>query len=176
MRTIPRYIPKDSEPLEHPGGLGVVYLYGPARCRAIAYRGKAGRASWHYSFRDGERAEQHAREWFASLNGWEQRKAEWRADRNRPHTLKVGDVVYNSWGWEQTNIDWYQVVRTSRKRLSWPGRRSPSPAISFPRKSPSTRPQRTQPEPTSLLSMARARSGKARASIALGTPNGRNAR
>jgi hypothetical protein len=24
--------------------------------------------------------------------------------------VKVGDIFYNSWGYEQTNIDWYQVV------------------------------------------------------------------
>jgi hypothetical protein len=27
----------------------------------------------------------------------------------------VGDVVYNSWGYEQTNIDFYQVTRVSEK-------------------------------------------------------------
>jgi hypothetical protein len=26
------------------------------------------------------------------------------------HGLKVGDIVYSSWGWEQTNIDFYEVV------------------------------------------------------------------
>jgi hypothetical protein len=24
--------------------------------------------------------------------------------------VKVGDIFYNSWGYDQTNIDWYQVV------------------------------------------------------------------
>lgn len=23
----------------------------------------------------------------------------------------VGDILYSSWGWEQTNIDWYRVVK-----------------------------------------------------------------
>ena len=25
-------------------------------------------------------------------------------------SLRVGDILYSSWGWEQTNIDFYQVV------------------------------------------------------------------
>lgn len=27
--------------------------------------------------------------------------------------VKVGDIFYNSWGYDQTNIDWYQVVAVS---------------------------------------------------------------
>ncbi len=29
----------------------------------------------------------------------------------------VGDVLYNSWGYEQTNIDWYQVVELKEKSI-----------------------------------------------------------
>lgn len=29
------------------------------------------------------------------------------------HTLKVGDILESNWGYEQTNIDFYQVVKTS---------------------------------------------------------------
>lgn len=28
---------------------------------------------------------------------------------------KVGDIVYNSWGFDQTNIDWYRVEKVSPK-------------------------------------------------------------
>ena len=27
---------------------------------------------------------------------------------------KVGDILYDSWGYDQTNIDYYEVVRTSK--------------------------------------------------------------
>lgn len=34
-----------------------------------------------------------------------------RAERATPHTLQVGHVLYTSWGYEQTNVDFYQVTR-----------------------------------------------------------------
>lgn len=34
------------------------------------------------------------------------------------HDIKVGDIIYNSWGYEQTNIDYYQVVKTTNKTIS----------------------------------------------------------
>lgn len=37
------------------------------------------------------------------------RKAEAKAAAKN-HTVKVGDVFCHSWGWEQTNIDFYEVI------------------------------------------------------------------
>ena len=32
-------------------------------------------------------------------------------------TLKVGDVMYSSWGYDQTNVDFYKVVRATAKSV-----------------------------------------------------------
>lgn len=32
--------------------------------------------------------------------------------------LKVGDILYSSWGYDQTNIDWYQVVSVTKSGKS----------------------------------------------------------
>ena len=34
------------------------------------------------------------------------------------HNIKKGDIFYHSWGWEQTNIDYYQVVKTTKKTIT----------------------------------------------------------
>lgn len=34
-----------------------------------------------------------------------------RAARSAPHSLKVGDILCSSWGYDQTNYDFYQVVK-----------------------------------------------------------------
>jgi hypothetical protein len=34
------------------------------------------------------------------------------------HNIKPGDIFYNSWGYEQTNIDFYQVVKTTAKTIT----------------------------------------------------------
>ena len=34
------------------------------------------------------------------------------------HNIKIGDIFYNSWGYEQTNIDYYQVVKATKKTIS----------------------------------------------------------
>jgi hypothetical protein len=35
------------------------------------------------------------------------------ASKSNPHGIKVGDLFQCSWGWDQTNVNHFQVTRTS---------------------------------------------------------------
>jgi hypothetical protein len=70
------------------------------------------------------RAETYANQFSETVR----RSEQWRSDRNAERKAKraalrasdfwaVGDVVYNSWGYEQTNIDFYQVVEVKAKSI-----------------------------------------------------------
>lgn len=39
-----------------------------------------------------------------------------RAEQNKPNELKVGDILYSSWGYDQTNIDFFKVTKILGKR------------------------------------------------------------
>ena len=117
-----RYIPPDVfETIEHPqgGDRAIVYVYGThEKPCGISYVGKAGRSTWNYQFRgaDGlERARAHAQELFKSVDDAAATKERRRQERAKPHILKVGQVIYNSWGYDQTNVDFYRVVKASAK-------------------------------------------------------------
>jgi hypothetical protein len=34
------------------------------------------------------------------------------------HPLKLGDILVSSWGYDQTNVDFYQVVKISKSSVS----------------------------------------------------------
>lgn len=44
--------------------------------------------------------------------------AEIKPYKEPKHNIKIGDIFYNDWGWEQTNIDFYQVVKTTAKTIT----------------------------------------------------------
>ncbi|MGS0621257.1 hypothetical protein [Xanthomonas oryzae] len=44
--------------------------------------------------------------------------AERRAEAKRPHTLAVGAVLVSSYGYEQTNVDFYQVVAVQNRTVT----------------------------------------------------------
>lgn len=97
---------------------GVVYwsesANGNGRVSLVAYRGRALKHCAHYGFRSAERARQWIESWAESLRKAADAKAE-RAEARKAfrHSLQVGDVLKSSWGYDQTNIDYYQVTRRS---------------------------------------------------------------
>lgn len=99
-------------------GESVVY-YGTNRHgkpAATAYRGKAVKCEWSYYFGSEQRRAARVQEFIASVAASVAHKAKRQAERKAfQHTLQVGDVLESSWGYDQTNIDYYQVTRRSKK-------------------------------------------------------------
>lgn len=92
----------------------VVYLYTTANGRPVgrAYVGKAIKPAWNWSFKNLEQLHKHIRDWSQNLADAAAEKAK-RAEAKKAfrHTLKVGDILRCSWGYEQTNIDYYQITQ-----------------------------------------------------------------
>lgn len=47
----------------------------------------------------------------------ERKNAKKEALKNFENPFKVGEIFYDSWGWEQTNIDFYQIVEVKNKTV-----------------------------------------------------------
>ncbi len=84
----------------------VVYLYIDSLGKpcAIGYRGRAKKAAFHYSYSSEASRSKCVTEWMEAQANRGRRQPEARA-------LSVGDVLRASWGYEQTNIDYYMVTR-----------------------------------------------------------------
>ncbi len=74
-----------------------------------------------YKFRKESEAIQYANEWARDRHANQKKRKEQRKARREANKVpaskfyEVGDIVVNTWGWEQTNVEFYRVVRiTSR--------------------------------------------------------------
>lgn len=108
-----RWIPDASTERPHQLGaeLAVVYCYSARdRLCAVAYIGKRAKPEWHYSYKSEEQREARIQDLFESVTAWQARKAAQRAAARQPHGLQVGDILHTSWGYEQTNIEYFEVV------------------------------------------------------------------
>lgn len=87
----------------------------------IAYAGKRTKHDAHYTMRDRAQALQWAGEYMGKQQSAAQRRSEQRAEkaakRAAGHKLKAGDVLRCSWGYDQTNIDYYEVTRLLGARM-----------------------------------------------------------
>lgn len=58
-----------------------------------------------------ERAEERIREELAARAAWKEQKKKRAEERqNYRHDYKPGDILHTSWGYDQTNIEYFQVV------------------------------------------------------------------
>ena len=117
-----RWIPEGSTEQKHPEGLGVVYCYErPSRHRvetewlAVAYIGKGEKPSWHIAYRTEERRAADIAEFWRNLEGHRERMAERRKVRAMPTGAKVGDILHTSWGYDQTNVEYFEIVAVRGK-------------------------------------------------------------
>lgn len=112
-----RYIPQDSTITINDGNC-IVYEWTDSKGRlcAIGYKGSSSKAVFHYNFHSEERRREYVAGWHKNILAYVEYKNEQKQKRNSfEHTLKVGDILYSSWGWEQTNIDFYQVTEVRGK-------------------------------------------------------------
>jgi hypothetical protein len=111
-----RYIPKDSTEIRFESVDAVVYAQQTERgIIAIAYQGTAAHPVWNYSFKTTDRFQDYATEWAHHLSEWQKRKDERREARKAPHCLKVGNILRARWGYDQTNVDFYEVIAVRGK-------------------------------------------------------------
>jgi hypothetical protein len=108
-RTRESYIPTGSTPERDPESDAIVYLYATRdrRPAAVAFVGRQTRPRWHYSFP----SEASRRREIDRLFAERRPAAKYRAERAKAHTLQRDAILVCSWGYEQTNVEFYQVIR-----------------------------------------------------------------
>lgn len=122
MRTMPRtrYIPEGSRAIGIPD-VAVVYKYTSKNGKpvAIGYLGKSAKAAFHLNFRDDDRRNIYVTEFLRSAAERKEAKARRRVERvTYVHNLKAGDVLHYSWGYDQTNCEYYQVLSATEHSVT----------------------------------------------------------
>lgn len=106
---MPRFIPEQADEQQITEAKLVVYRYQHhGRPAFIAYKGRQTKMFRHTAFTSVESREASVKRLVDSETQHEDRK---RARKEASHGLYTGDIVYATWGSEQTNVDFYQVVR-----------------------------------------------------------------
>ena len=93
----------------------VFYVENDLGC--MCFIGKQSKPAWYYGFKTQEQMEKKIQDQIASVKASEKYKAERKAEQSKPHTLQVGAILYSSWGYDQTNVDFYKVKRLIGKTM-----------------------------------------------------------
>lgn len=100
-------------------GTGLVVYSCEARGKvvAMAFAGRGSKPIWHYIFSSAEKLTSKIESQVRSLEAHQAMVVERRKARFAPHGLVGGEVFRTSWGYEQTNVEYYEVVGVSGQMI-----------------------------------------------------------
>jgi len=116
--TMPRWVPEGATAVEGEGVVVYCYTMRNGKPAAVCYGGKRSKADYHYSYPTEEARDKRVQETLdAYAASAARKKAAREAKKNQPNPFKVGDVLVCSWGYDQTNVDFYVVQRTTKSMV-----------------------------------------------------------
>ena len=88
------------------------------RFYAIAFAGKANKPLWNYVFNsEASRQKQIDDTVAARRRLFEHKQKQQEERRSFRHGFQLGDILVASWGYDQTNVDFYQVTDAGEKEI-----------------------------------------------------------
>lgn len=114
--TLPRefFLPKNAIKIADKNSDAIAYAYTDANGRPCArvFYGKQSKPVLRCYFRDDAAREKSVRAAFDTRREVLNRKAAWKAEaKAKAPKYSVGDVLSTCWGYEQTNREFYEVVK-----------------------------------------------------------------
>lgn len=111
MRRVHRredYIPKGALKFRDRESSALVAAYeSNGRFYLIGFHGRAQKPDFHYWYRNDADRRAKAAQHFQRFRTWE----ESRKRHEQPRDLQVGDILKSTWGYDQTNVDFYEVTK-----------------------------------------------------------------
>jgi len=81
------------------------------------YRGKSGKPTAYYYYASIESRQKAINECKLCEDNRKTSKIELDESKKIENTVKTGDIFYSSWGYDQTNIDYYEVVSVKKSMI-----------------------------------------------------------
>jgi len=100
--------------------MGIEILMSTCGIYAMGWRGKSVNPNFNYRFRSQERCLDYLNDFINQAKELDKAKKQRQAEqREIPRNVEVNDVLVSHWGYEQTNVDYYQVIELVGKSSAY---------------------------------------------------------
>lgn len=113
------YYPKDAKPFPCEGTDAEIWIYTSRRSGklgAVGFHGRAQKPDFHYTFNKPEALARYLKDYLDGRRYHVARELERREQAKAfQHKVRVGDIFRTCWGYDQTNVEFFQVVEIKGK-------------------------------------------------------------
>ena len=119
------YIPENAKEIKDVNTDAVAYVNDwedGTRYTAMVFAGKRSKYDKYYGFKTAERRDEYVKEYFEDIAASYESKKKYAEKKKamaaeNQDKYKVGEILYSSWGYDQTNIDFYQIVKKTKSMV-----------------------------------------------------------
>lgn len=105
------YYPDDAVAVDCNGTDAAIFTYTRnGNVCAVAFHGRALKPDWQYRFKSPEQRDKRIQDFLEGRQDRAEMMAKRKAERTTDRALKVGDILKSSWGYDQTNVDFYEIT------------------------------------------------------------------
>ena len=120
------YIPKNAKEIKDVNTDAVAYVEdweNGTKYTAMVFAGKRSKYDKYYGFKTAERRDEYVKQYFEDIAASYESKKKYAEKKKamaaeNQESYKVGNILYSSWGYDQTNIDYYQVIEKTAKMVT----------------------------------------------------------
>ena len=95
------------------------YEKGGTKYFGMVFGGKRSKPDWHYYYVTAEKRDEAISRWVSGQRSHVERIKADRKARNAPHGFKPGQLFYASWGYDQTNVNYYRLEKLKGKTMGY---------------------------------------------------------
>lgn len=125
MRVFTRefFIPKDpSKVIDKPELDSIVFYVDGLYPVALGFSGRRNKPDFNRRFKSLDDRERYTERYFERLTQIRLTKIRWKAEKKQAHAkflaaLKPGVILCDTWGWEQTQVEFYKVLEVKGSKV-----------------------------------------------------------
>ena len=117
------YIRKNAKEIKDVNTDAVAYVEDleGGKFTAMVFAGKRSKYDKYYGFKTAERRDEYVKEYFEDIAASYESKKKYAEKKKamaaeNQENYKVGDILYSAWGYDQTNVDFYQIVKKTKSQ------------------------------------------------------------
>ncbi len=99
------------------GAVAWLYQSKKGQICAVGYTARARKPGIHYIFSSEEKRGNRVAEYFDILRTRKAQQEQRRKEQHQPHNLQLGHVLRTCWGYEQTNVEFFEVTKLVSKTM-----------------------------------------------------------
>jgi len=120
------YIPENAKEIKDVNTDAVAYVNDwkdGKTYTAMVFAGKRSKYDKYYGFKTAERRDEYVKEYFEDIAASYESKKKYAEKKKamaaeNQDKYEVGEILYSSWGYDQTNIDFYQIVKKTKSMVT----------------------------------------------------------